>query len=246
MNYSKLAPVSIFALSIVFLGWTLSSGLKSFQSQRQSSVTVKGLAEEFVKSDFAIWKISFKASGKKIDETEQQFNQQLDHVRQFLQDMGFGVADFESMVPVVEDLTTREYQHSRSDRANYQIDGGYVVRTVDVDKVRHALGQTTALLKKGIMLTSGGHYSGGHYDGNPKYLLQRFNEMRPALLQKATQNARAVAEKFSSDAGAKVGRILNARQGVIETHGADGGYHDKGSIEKKLRVVSTFTFALDH
>lgn len=238
---TKFWATFFLALAIVFLGWSLANGLKSFQSMRQSTVTVKGLAEEFVTSDFAIWQISFKASGKTIDATEKKFNQHLNDVRQFLLDAGFQTDDFEAMVPTVEDLTMREYTNVRPDRANYQIDGGYVVRSSNVHKVKKALGQTTILLKKGIMLTSS-----GAYDGNPKYLLQRFNEMRPALLQKATENARAVAEKFSSDAGANVGSILTAHQGVIETYAADGGYNHTQGIEKKLRVVSTFTFALNH
>ncbi|MEE4461025.1 SIMPL domain-containing protein, partial [Azotobacter chroococcum] len=79
-----------------------------------------------------------------------------------------------------------------------------------------------------------------------RYQLRGFNEVKPKLLEEATLNARAQAAKFAADAGATLGRLKNANQGVIRVLDSDGGEEDSGrTIGKRLRVVSTFEYALE-
>jgi uncharacterized protein len=53
------------------------------------------------------------------------------------------------------------------------------------------------------------------------------------------------AEKFAAEAGARLGPLKNANQGVIRITGDDGNDFDDGSSRvKRLRVVSTFEYEL--
>ena len=81
-------------------------------------------------------------------------------------------------------------------------------------------------------------------------LLENVGHELLGLLAEATRNARATAQQFASDAGARVGRIRSANQGMIQIFGSDG-FDESGAFSptsapvKKIRVVSTFEFELE-
>jgi uncharacterized protein len=81
-------------------------------------------------------------------------------------------------------------------------------------------------------------------------LLRRPNKVALArstatLLAEATLNAREQADKFAAEAGARLGELKSANQGVIRITGDDGNDYDDGSSRgKRLRVVSTFEYEL--
>ena len=76
--------------------------------------------------------------------------------------------------------------------------------------------------------------------------MRGFNEVKAPLLAEATRNAREQAQKFAAQAGATLGKLRSANQGVIQIGGAGGGdFDDRSARVKRLRVVSTFTYALE-
>lgn len=229
----------IGAIGIALSGYFVGDGLKGFRSVKPGAMTVKGLAEKYVRSDFAIWRVEIAEQGHTIQQTEQKFNRALAKVLHFLNKQGFKNESLQVIVPTVEDLTTRHYQYEDAKRPNYAIKGGYIVETSAVEKVPPAINHIPDLLKEGVSIQGG-----NEYQSNPKYLLRKFNDYRGELLQEATNNARSVAEDFAKNSGAKVGTLQNASQGVIETYGADGTYGGEKNIDKMLRVVSTLTFEL--
>jgi hypothetical protein len=84
---------------------------------------------------------------------------------------------------------------------------------------------------------------------NPRYVVSKFNDLRPQLLADATRNARATAQQFAADSGAQVGGIRSANQGSIQIFGLDGGdesapFSPTSTPVKRIRVVSTFEFEL--
>jgi len=120
------------------------------------------------------------------------------------------------------------------------------VKTSKVDLVRTAIGAADELLKAGVVL-DGGEGPGG---ANPRYVVTGFNDLRPQLLADATKNARAMAQQFAADSGARVGGIRSANQGQIQIFGSDGNdesgpFSPTSTPVKRIRVVSTFEFALE-
>jgi hypothetical protein len=84
---------------------------------------------------------------------------------------------------------------------------------------------------------------------NPRYVVSKFNDLRPQLLADATKNARATAQQFAADSGAQVGVIRSASQGSIQIFGMDGNdesgpFSPTSTPMKRIRVVSTFEFEL--
>ena len=105
-----------------------------------------------------------------------------------------------------------------------------------VDTIQSAALATDPLVAQGVQLDAG---------QGPQYELRAFNDAKGPLLAAATQSAKEQAERFAADAGATLGPLKSANQGVIQISGAGGNAFDsRGSREKRLRVVSTFEYFL--
>jgi hypothetical protein len=82
-----------------------------------------------------------------------------------------------------------------------------------------------------------------------RYVVSKFNDLRPQLLADATKNACATARQFAADSGAQGGVIRSANQGSIQIFGMDGNdesgpFSPTSTPMKRIRVVSTFEFEL--
>jgi hypothetical protein len=114
--------------------------------------------------------------------------------------------------------------------------GQVLVKSARVAEVAKAALAIDPLIQAGLVIEGG---------NGPRYQLRGFNEVKAPLLAEATRNAREQASKFAAEAGATLGRLKSANQGVIRISGDDGGDFDDGSSRvKRLRVVSTFEYEL--
>ena len=66
------------------------------------------------------------------------------------------------------------------------------------------------------------------------------NELKPVMIEEATKNARAVAEKFARDSNSKLGKIKSASQGEFSIEDRD----INTPYIKQVRVVSTVEYYL--
>jgi len=82
--------------------------------------------------------------------------------------------------------------------------------------------------------------------GAPVYLFTKLNDIKPQMIAEATRNARAAAEQFAKDSGAKIGGIRRANQGLFEILPRDRAPQltEETQIEKTVRVVSTVDYLL--
>jgi uncharacterized protein len=122
------------------------------------------------------------------------------------------------------------------------------VRTSRVDQVAAAAQNTMQLLQKGVVLTS-----------NPgqglTYKFTGLNSIKPDMITEATRNARAAANRFAQDSGAKVGSIRQANQGIFsilpadqsgeDRESASAGFGSDSSVMKTVRVVTSVRYYLN-
>jgi hypothetical protein len=225
-------------------GYFVGKGAARFRSDVRV-VTVKGLVEREVKADQAVWTLGLRRASETVQDAHARLTADRDAVVAFLRTKGFPEAEIERQPTRTVDKLAREYgQPQPTDRLRYVVTTSVVVRTGNVDLVRTALGATEELLKAGVVLD-------GEREGaaNPRYVVSRFNDLRPELLAEATKNARAIAQQFAADSGAEVGAIRSANQGSIQIFGLDGGdesapFSPTSTPVKRIRVVSTFEFEL--
>jgi hypothetical protein len=108
------------------------------------------------------------------------------------------------------------------------------VYSEDVDLVRKTLESVVDLGKQGIAI------SGEDYQAKTVFMFTKLNELKPAMIEEATKNARAVAEKFAQDSKSRLGKIRSARQGQFSIQDRDSGTPHM----KRVRVVSTIAYYL--
>src|SRR5690242_16143005 len=168
-------------------GYFVGRGATRFRSDTRV-VTVKGLVEREVKSDQAVWTLGLRRASETLQDAHARISADRDAAVAFLRKQGFAEAEIERQPTRTVDKLAREYgQPQAADRFRYVVTSSVVVRTTNVDLVRTALGSTEELLKAGVVLD--GEREGG--GANPRYVVSKFNDLRPQLLADATRNARA-------------------------------------------------------
>jgi len=245
----RLAPAVITAAGLVLGlaagGFLIASGVARLKSLPRT-VTVKGLVEKEVKADQAIWKLGLRRASNDLKDAQAKLSSDRDAVLAFLRKQGFKDEEIEREPTRTLDKLAREYGESRgSEPLRYVVTASLVVKTSRIDLVRAALGATDELLKSGVPLD--GEAQNGA--ANPRYVVSKFNDLRPQLLAEATQNGRAMAQQFATDSGSRIGSIRSANQGMIQIFGMDGNdesgpFSPTSTPVKKIRVVSTFEFEL--
>jgi hypothetical protein len=226
-------------------GYFIGRGTARFKSEVRT-VTVKGLVEREVSADEAVWTLSLRRAGDDLGEVHRRITKDRDAVLAFLQQQGFNGDEVSRLPTRTVDKLAREFgQPQAGERFRYLVTSAVVVRTGNVEQVHKAIGATEELLKAGVILD--GEREGG--GANPRFVLSKFNELRPQLLAAATKNARAVAQQFAADSGVTVGKIHSANQGSMQIFGSDGNdesapFSPTSTPVKKIRVVSTFEFEL--
>lgn len=232
-------------LGLTVGGYFIGKGGVRFKSDIRT-VTVKGLVEKEVKADQAVWTLRFRRAGEDIRDVHTKISADREAAIAFLKNQGFQDEDISRQPARTIDKLASDYSQGQvNEKLRYVVTGSLRVTTSNIDLVTKALGATEELFKGGVLLDG----QQGEGAANPRYIVTKFNALRPQLLAEATKNARLTAQQFASDSGAQVGKIRSANQGSIQIFGSDGNdesgsYSPTSTPSKKIRVVSTFEFEL--
>jgi hypothetical protein len=244
-------PLSL--ASALLLGLLIGAGVATggyfvgqgfYRARAERYVTVKGLVERDVKADLALWTISYTAAGPDLNSANDKLEQDQTTVLAFARSHGFSTDETAVQPTTVSDSFANPNQSSRPDPAQrFIVKGGIQIRSTKVDAVSKASQDTGDLVKQGVAL-------GENYPQAPQYFFTKLNDIRPPMLAEATRSARAVAEQFAADSRSRLGPIRRANQGVFEitsrnaASGDQAGNDDQGSIDKKVRLVTTVDYYL--
>lgn len=101
-------PAALIAAAVAFAGWSVGQGVERFR-MADRTVTVKGLAEMDVKSDFAVWTLGFRRGGDQFAEVQKGLSEDRQRVLDFLREQGFSDEELEVRPLQVQDLLAREW-----------------------------------------------------------------------------------------------------------------------------------------
>jgi hypothetical protein len=236
----------LLAFGLVIGGWVLGAQIKATRLSDRY-VTVKGLVERKVKSDLAIWPLTYKEAGNDLTTLYAKTEADKKTILQFLADQDIQSNEIEIGVIRVVDTQANEYGGGTPAPHRYIAEQPITVRTSRVDQVAAAAQKTIQLLQKGVVL-------GGNPGQGLNYKFTSLNAIKPDMITEATRNARAAADRFAADSGSKVGSIRQANQGVFSILPADGGgeageggYNSgDSSIMKTVRVVTSVDYYLNN
>jgi hypothetical protein len=250
---SLVVPAAVLGaclvLGLLLGGAVLGSQIKAMKLGDRY-VTVKGLVERTVKSDSALWPLTFKEAGNDLPLVFAKSETDKAAIVKFFVDQGFSPNDLTAGQIAVTDRLTNEYNNNSEHGSRYIVQQTLTLHSSDVDRVAVASGKTADLVKAGVVLNNG---------GGVIYRFTGLNVLKPDMITEATRNARASADRFAADSGSRVGSIRSANQGVFSITAADGlmaptvndevggGGDTSGgeSIMKKVRVVSTIDYYLN-
>jgi len=220
-------------LGLVLLGLFIKSGITSFKAMDRI-VAVKGLSEKEVVADRVIWPLMYKEVGDDLQAVNAALVAKNKAIVDFLKTNGLTEDEITLSAPEIIDMEAERYV-SQGVRYRYNATSVVTVFSTQVDKVRLLMQDQRELLNKGIAL------SGDDYRFQKQFLFTGLNTIKPEMIEEATQNARAAAEKFAKDSNSKLGKIRSADQGQFSINDRDANT----PYIKTVRVVTTINYFLE-
>lgn len=221
---------ALVALGLFFAGMFVYLGIHQF-ANKDRAVTVKGLSTREVEADYVVWPMSFGWSGNDLPALYERIEQVSLRVKKHLMAMGFEENDIRKGSISVSN-NWENYYGERRPEYKYTLSTSLIVSTDKVQLVIASQGKEAELLKEGIIVTS--------QTWNLDYQYNGLSELKPSMIEEATQNARAVAQKFADDAQCSLGSIRRASQGQFSVEN-----DEYQPWVKHVRVVTTVDYFLN-
>lgn len=220
----------VLAAGLLLLGLCIKSGFSSF-SDRDRNVSVKGLAEMEVPADKVTWPLTYTCLGDNMITLYDDIKQSNQTVIKFLKSKGIEDSEISVSAPDIYDAKAERWGGNNNVPYRYNVTSVVTITSNKVDVVTNLVSELGELLKMGIAVTS----------NSASYEYTGLNKIKPQMIEEATKNARAAAEKFAKDSGSKLGKIRHANQGQFSIENRD----NNTPYIKKVRVVTTIDYSLE-
>ena len=186
---------------------------------------MKGLSEKEVPASVATWTIDYSATGNDLSEINKRLGESTKAVVAFLKERGFDEKDLAVQPPSLHDTSMDERdKDTPPPPQRYSAKQSVLLRTAKVDAIKPALATASNLMMNGVLLSGG---------SQPNYIYNQLNEIKPAMIQEATKNARVAADQFARDSQTTLGKLRNASQGWFQVENRDAATPER----KTVRVV---------
>ena len=220
-------------VGLAVLGLLLGDAAIRFKSFERS-VAVKGLSEREVPADIVIWPLTFQEGSNDLNALFSAIQKKSATIVDFMTSKGIAREEITVAPPSVLDRYAQSYGN-RGDIINrYTANATVTVYSKNVETVRGAMSSLIELGKKGVAIY------GEDFRNQTQFLFTGLNDLKPGMIEEATKNARAVAEKFAQDSNSELGKIKSANQGQFTISDRDA----TTPYIKKVRVVSTVEYYL--
>lgn len=235
-----LYGLATLALALVIGLGAVSGALKDIRRGNEE-VAVTGSARRSIRSDFAVWRLTVAVQGPSQASASQELTRGVSRLRQFL--TAEGIADSSVTIKPVEASGVSEITPEGRETGRIvasRVSQTFEVRSSNIDGITKTSQRVSALISEGIPLQPQA----------PEYLYTKLAEIRTALLEEATKDAKQRAEAIVRSTGAQIGAVRDAKSGVFQitprfsTEVSDYGINDVSSIEKDVTAVVRVTFTI--
>lgn len=230
----------IIAAGIALGGWLGGRGLAAVRAADRY-VTVKGVAEQQVQADLALWPLRVVAADNDLAAAQASVTRSLGRIRAFLARNGIDSSLAELQEIQVTDAFANAYRGPNESPTRYIVRQTLIVRSPQPASVLAASRRVGELVAAGVVLSSQEYGPSG-----PTFLFTKLNDIKPAMIAAATANARAAAEQFAKDSRTSLAGIRQANQGVFVILPRDqaSGISEESQPAKVVRVVTTVEYFL--
>ena len=223
---------ALLMIGLIFMGLCLKTGLGRVNRDVRT-VNVRGLSEMDVEANKVTWPISVKEVGNDLVSVYAMVSKDADAIVEFLKENGLSESEIHISAPNVMDRATNMYDNNWKQR--YHVTSHIIVTSDKVALVMNLISRQGELVKKGVPVNA------SEYGSYASYEYTNLNSIKPQMIEDATKNARAAAEKFAKDSGSKLGKIKTANQGLFTIDDVD----EYTPQIKHVRVVTNVTYFLE-
>lgn len=219
------------------------------------TIQVTGSARKAITSDLVTWSATVTVKAPELLAAYEQLKANSDKVRAYL--FAHGVSEAEVKFSAIS--TTRRFaqkfispstQSSDDEKAAkpvlvttdhvemYTLTQGISVESRNVTRVPEVARSITELIKDGVEIDS----------GPCSYLYTKLSELKIDMLAEATKDATARAEQIVNNANGKLGKLVEARMGVMQINPKNvsatsgEGNNDTTSLEKEITTIVSAKF----
>ena len=204
-----------------------------------NTISVTGSAYEIVKSDSG--SLSFNINAKRVNKNEayNAMQTQIKTVEKYLTD--------KNITKIERKTVNGYYNYKRDDKGaytnipeSYNLSQPMTISSDNVDLIKEISNDITGLISQGIDINV----------YNVSYNYSKLPELKVALLEKASIDAKARAESMLKATHNRVGKISSVRMGVYQitpvdsTDVSDMGINDSSTIDKKVTAVANVSFKI--
>jgi hypothetical protein len=247
-KFNFLKNTQIIILGLCIAGATIgasiifSRGFLSVTKFMREQITVTGSAQQEIKSDYAVWIGTFARREILMADAYKKLGEDLEKVQKYL--AGQGIAEKDIIINQIETETVYKKNEKGNDTntiEGYRLKQSVELRSNDVEKIARISREATGLINEGIEF----------YSGSPDYSYTKLDELKVAMLAKATENAKLRADNMVKATGNKIGFMRSAKMGVFQitpinsTEISDWGVNDTSSLEKKVTAVVNASFSIE-
>jgi len=229
------------AVATIIASLILSGGFLKVMKFWQHTITVKGSAQEIIKSDYIVWDCSVTKRDSNLQTAYKELKGDMDKALAYMTSKN--VSDNDMHINQID--IKRIYQKDKDDKDtnivdSYELTQTIEIRSNEIDKIDALARQSTELIDQGIDFES----------QTPQFFYNKIDALKVEMLAKATENAKLRAESIVGSVGNKIGGLQSAKMGVFQitpvtsTQVSDYGEDDTTSLEKKVMVVVNASFSI--
>ena len=233
----KTTNAIIFGLAIVISAFFIANAYSS-RGKTTGNISVKGLGQVDFTSDLIVWEGSFSEASANLQTAYSLLDRDRNTVLTYLKNKG--IADSEIIFDAIDvrrlykDLYNDEGKYIGQEMTGYKLTQSLTITSKNVDNVENVSRKISELINQGI----------NFYSSQPEYYYTKLADLKLELIQAATQDAHARAEKIAANSGATIGKLLSAQMGVFQITGlyededySWGGVFNTSSKEKTASIT---------
>lgn len=235
----RIEKLQVLTVGLIIVLALLISTKNLITAFSGNTISVTGSAYEIIKSDSG--SLSFNINVKKINKNEayKTLQEQIKVVEKYLS---------EKKINKIERKTINGYYNYKRDEKgaytnipeSYNLSQPIDISSEDVDLIKNISNDITGLITQGIDINV----------YNVSYNYSKLPELKIALLEKASLDAKARATSMLNATKNSVGKIQSVRMGVYQITPVDStdvsnmGINDSSTIDKKITAVANVTFKI--
>lgn len=237
----------IISLAIVLAAWLLGRAY-TYKYRSQDTIVVTGLGESEFASDLIVWNGEIVVETQDVASGYAQLERNKQKVLEFITSRGVAaeqlnppgvpvkqvVFKFVNVYKQTEPVYNANGNYAGQRFTGYRLSQGFSIESSDVDKVENISREISALIAQGVSIEA----------YQPSYYYTKLDDVKLSLIERASADARARAEKIAENAGTAIGRVASAKMGVFQITGANsneefsaGGSFNTTSRQKKARIT---------